>query len=56
MASQGENIALKKYSTRELRLQLIRVWGKRAMKHYLAKKRKRDMQDFEKRKKRVPQM
>ena len=50
---EGEKLSLKKYSTRELRLQLVRVWGKRCMQHYWAKKRKRDKQDFEKRKKQV---
>ena len=58
MASQGEKITLKKYSTRDLGLELIRVCvgGKHAMKHSVAKKRGRDMQDLAKRKKRVPHM
>ena len=52
-ASRGENVKEKKYETRQLRLELIHTWGKRAMKHYYSKKRKRDSQDFEKRKRQV---
>ena len=52
-ASQGENMQEKKYETRQLRLEVIQTWGKRAMKHYYAKKRKRDSQDFAKRKRQV---
>jgi len=53
-ASQGDKMNVKKFSSRELRCQLIRKWGKESMKYHYARKRKRDAQDFEKRKRQVP--
>ena len=53
-ASKGAKMNVKKYSSRYLRLELIRTWGKRCMRHYYGKKRKRDAHDFAKRKRMVP--
>ena len=53
-AAKGEKLNGKKLSSRELRLQLVRSWGKRCMRHYYAKKRIRDPNDHQKRKRMGP--
>ena len=52
-ASKGFKMNVKEYSSRHMRLELIRAWGKRCMRHYYGKKRKRDAHDFAKRKRMV---
>ena len=43
-ASQGDKMNVKKYASRELRVELIRNWGKECVKHY-AGKHTRDAQN-----------